>query len=131
MVSELDTPLIATTPQIDKLEIIDEENQLETSPMSPTSQISSDLLCRICFEEEEMTTLPCSHQICKKCVPRLKKEECPFCRAKFIRKKRMVKNPPNEENNEENNGDYSSGLVLHFLGWAFCLSILTYTIYSY
>lgn len=92
MVSELDTPLIES--HIDKLEIIDEENQLKISTTSPISLASSDLLCRICFEDEEMITLHCSHQICKKCLVRLKKRECPFCRDQFIsKKKQMIKDP--------------------------------------
>ena len=75
---ELEKPLVKQ-----RLETIDEENQLDDpSSLSPSS-ISSDILCHICFEQTDMVTLPCTHTICKICILKLKKKECPFCRKTF------------------------------------------------
>lgn len=42
--------------------------------------------CPVCLESLDnntFNTLPCSHQICKKCFPRLRIPICPLCRNPF------------------------------------------------
>jgi hypothetical protein len=79
---DLEKPLVKK-----KLETIDEENQLNLSDTE--SILVLDNLCKICFDHDEDIILPCKHKICKVCLPRLNKHECPFCRAKF----KMKSNP--------------------------------------
>lgn len=69
-------------PLVEKLETIDEENQLNVSEINSIITLR-DKLCKICFDENEDITLPCKHMICRKCLNKLNKKECPFCRAKF------------------------------------------------
>ena len=79
-------------PLVEKLETIDEENQLNVSEINSIITIQ-DKLCKICFDQNEDITLPCKHMICRKCLNQLNKKECPFCRAKFELKHKIDKDP--------------------------------------
>ena len=51
--------------------------------------------CGVCYEDlesDQFKILECSHKLCKNCLPKLKKLECPFCRASFAEDKQ-----PDEE----------------------------------
>ena len=88
------------------LEVNDIENQIsyqvsqtniETTIPSPTSS-DSDESCKICYEVFDTIKLKCGHEICKICIIKLKKKECPWCREKFVvhhKKKNIVKIPAN------------------------------------
>jgi len=52
--------------------------------------------CGVCYEDLELDKfeiLKCSHKLCKNCLPKLKKLECPFCRTSFAQDKE-----PGDEN---------------------------------
>ena len=46
--------------------------------------------CGVCYEDlesDQFEILKCSHKLCKNCLPKLKKLECPFCRTSFAEDK--------------------------------------------
>ena len=74
---------------IDRLETIDEETCFK--PIDPHSPVSSNIMCPICYDFGEITTLECSHKICTTCLTKLKKLECPVCKA-IIKNNKISKN---------------------------------------
>jgi len=108
MAEELDTPLIKSGSM---LAIIDEENQLENSPTSTISE----LLCRICYEENELITLKCKHQLCKQCLASLKKHECPFCRENITVTLKPSIRKPQEIDDDERECDNFCNKFVNFI----------------
>ena len=43
----------------------------------------TDTECPICFNSLWVVNTPCNHNICIKCLIKLRKDECPTCRRKL------------------------------------------------
>lgn len=85
---------------------IDEENQLEDD-VPGTSCIS-------CFNENKTIQLPCGHNICKICVCKLEKKQCPYCKHKF----ELIHQEHQNSNANENKYIYiNCGCIVFLLGF--------------
>ena len=86
-----ESPLLEVNDIESQISCQESQRNLENTTPSPTSS-DSDESCKICYEVSDMIKLKCGHEICKSCLIKLKKHECPWCRKKFIlhQKKKIV-----------------------------------------
>jgi hypothetical protein len=88
-ISNLNKKNIESANKIEKLESDMEINSKEIKNDSPTTVFLNDN-CSICLNKfykivDDIVTLSCSHNFCKKCIVECEKTVCPLCRARFIR----------------------------------------------
>ena len=41
--------------------------------------------CIICYDNKWIVNTECNHKICISCLFKIKKDECPYCRAKLFK----------------------------------------------
>ena len=78
---------------IDELENWLSQNEAASKPrVIEETPISSDMLCKICFEEKVSHVLQCGHTICQACAVRCLKISplCPFDRSRLTQAPRKL-----------------------------------------
>lgn len=67
-----------------------------------SQQSDGEDICTICKDQVQcLVILQCSHSICSDCFQKVRKKECPFCRAPLVEQARRVPRPPQQAHHHQ------------------------------